>query len=248
MFKKYLNIWLLIISLFIICGGSGPLAAILISKQSHIVTSTSNDWIGFLGSFLGGIAGGMFTLFGVIIAFKLERHDESIKELPQKISTLNLIEAKIRSHKFSNYIEKNKFEDISYFRLLEMYGNDLEVFKREIQSLLEDERKLIKLSSSISTRVFVTLQNYFMSLQAIDEYVSNHLLESPNTPKEIQESYSNILLSIKYHLDSSKITLNNLKEERECFLKLVHGQKDAKNIDTQFKHEYLKNLIQKPNK
>jgi len=44
------------------------------------------DW--FLGSFSKGIAGGLFTLVGVIVAFKLQKVFENLSKLPQKCSNL----------------------------------------------------------------------------------------------------------------------------------------------------------------
>ncbi|WP_277506200.1 MULTISPECIES: putative phage abortive infection protein [unclassified Paenibacillus] len=49
--------------------------------------SNSNDWIGFLGSYLGGIFGGLFTLLGVLITIRKQDEQNHKMEMIQYDNT-----------------------------------------------------------------------------------------------------------------------------------------------------------------
>ncbi|MED3656468.1 putative phage abortive infection protein [Heyndrickxia sporothermodurans] len=86
LFKELLKNWyfrlLVIFSLVVV-----PLfLSWFVSKDNFLWfnLSTSNDWIGFLGSYVGGIIGGLFTLLGVLLTLKKQNEQDSKLEVKQK--------------------------------------------------------------------------------------------------------------------------------------------------------------------
>jgi phosphotransferase system glucose/maltose/N-acetylglucosamine-specific IIC component len=240
-FKKHP---ILIIFVLLLCLVSGPITSFLMSKDFNLITTTSNDWIGFLGSIWGGIIGGLFTLFGVLIAFSLSKDEKDMAELPQKISYLSFFENTIRDQMFSNYVDKEKFnqsiKDLG--QLKRILSTNLEKFKQEINKVLNLEEELTSKSATVNTKVFANLQNYFKSVHLIKKYVDKNLCGPISTSSDVTNIYKEILLCIQYHYDITNITIDNLKNERKIFLQIMHGQENVKQIETQFSHEFLKKI------
>lgn len=83
--KKYWKEFLLwtIMVVFII-----PLGLAFLLRFDFIITVVSSDWIGFWGSYLGGIIGGMVTLF---VLFKTLQDNRELQRKEQRISFCNEI-------------------------------------------------------------------------------------------------------------------------------------------------------------
>lgn len=134
-FKQYIKI-LSISLIFIILLPT--ITALLVSI--HIIDiNTNNDWIGFYGSYLGSILGGIVTLFGIKITLENEKNKEQIKKQEQIMPNIVL---RLKPCLNSN---SNEYLNVEVISMGEgnAYNAKLYYFKNKIYSigtLIKDER------------------------------------------------------------------------------------------------------------
>ncbi|PID23395.1 hypothetical protein [Sporosarcina sp. P7] len=68
---------------------------------------TSNDWIGFMGSFIGSLIAGVLTLGGVYLTIKEQRVESMIEKFPKKLQQLDNIYEFFNSEEIGNIKKHN---------------------------------------------------------------------------------------------------------------------------------------------
>ena len=118
LFKELFKNWyfrlLIIFSLLIV----PLLLSWFVSKDNFLwfELTTSNDWIGFLGSYVGGIIGGLFTLLGVLLTLKKQHEQDSKLEEKQAEQ-----DKKIATYQYENTL----------FRLIDLQNESINQIKIE---------------------------------------------------------------------------------------------------------------------
>ncbi|MBT2764094.1 hypothetical protein [Paenibacillus sp. ISL-20] len=80
---------ILIFLLIILCVVPFLTNILMIIPNHLIKVDTSNIWIGFFGSYFGGVISGLFTLIGVLMAIKREQMNKTLDDFGIKARMLD---------------------------------------------------------------------------------------------------------------------------------------------------------------
>lgn len=243
---KYMK-WVLITLVILILIPLG--LGCLIPIKSRIPNfSQSNDWIGFLGSYTGGILGGLCTL---VVMYFTRKDTRDIQE-ENKALTLKIQEE-------NNYNLKKQFTD-ELIKLIADYITDINKYfydqdlkyanqtydkfnkKKEHKCVLDDPKELKKLSDSVSEDKKVIIKytevinseapkiNREKSINIY--YILDMRLRNINGAEKIWESLYRIHNDLCYLEEDT----NRYEKEKE-FQKEIEN---LKNLTVQFIENYLK--------
>ncbi len=243
---KYIKLVLITLGVLILI----PFAlGYLISIKSIIPNfSQSNDWIGFLGSYTGGILGGLCTL---VVMYFTRKDTRDIQE-ENKALTLKIQEE-------NNYNLKKQFTD-ELIKLIADYITDINKFfcdqylkyanqtynkfnkKKEHKCILDDPKELEKLSSLVSEDKKIII-NYTEEIKneipKINReksvniyYILDMRLKNINGTEQIWESINRIHNNL-CHLEEDT---NRYEREKE----FQNEIDNLKNLTMQFIENYLK--------
>ncbi|SES10202.1 putative phage abortive infection protein [Salipaludibacillus aurantiacus] len=187
----------------------------------------NNDWISFLGSYLGGIFGGLFTLFGVLI---------TIKKQEQQGKKVDLFQ----------------FEN-SLFRLLSLKNESVNNIEFEVN---QKERVKGKMGFEWISReideIFNGLLNEEYKKYGVDVEIDLEYHIINQTITELYSKYGTILahyfINVSYILESiSQLEENSLKVNYTSILKAQLSQAELKVIFyhsiVPVGHDLLYNLV-----
>ncbi|SEB10690.1 hypothetical protein [Paenibacillus sp. 276b] len=194
---------------------------ILMIIPNHLMTvDTSNVWIGFFGSYFGGLISGLFTLVGVLMAIKREQINKTLDDFGIKARMLDELIHEI-DMKFAIGIDK-----------LNDPANDVEFvnLETEFDAIIFNElRETKKFSSEINADAYYVMLDFQKKLtciyQELYEKVLNYVMDSVNNNKLIGEeefrSYFNRELVVFHSSDFYDlhneiiIELNDIRKKLE---------------------------------
>ena len=209
---------------------SAPLAKFLLGHYFS-VTSSSNDWIGFAGNILGGILGGITTLFGVIYAFALERKKAIRDAIPNKILSLYYLKEELTKHKFTRSYNLSTTKQESL--------NNASSFLNELEGFTANKTKILENASQVDTDIFTIFDNYFKSIRIIDFRIKSVI---ENKDSETQQSINTqIGKATLFHTFVVEKAIEKTNESITKYIEEFHKKKKSKKLLAELdNHDYLR--------
>ncbi|MCU4836825.1 hypothetical protein OCF61_28915 [Bacillus cereus] len=196
-------------------------------------------WFGYWGSIIGGILGGIFTLGGVIIAFWLDKNNEYIEELPNKVVNIQNIKDIVLNHQFKLI----QFDPNRSNQIVEEVENNTNLFFTDINVFLENKKELFYQASRVDTDIFNAVQSYCYTLDIIKKRVKRVNKTEVNnkiTEESISNVYNEILEAKEYHKDMLEELGKLLNNKEEFYLDYLYKSGKSEEIIKVFnKHPYL---------
>lgn len=236
----------------IIIGGIWGLLAIvaipwlleyLIYRNSYVSVLSNETWSGFLGSYLGGIIGGLFTLLAVYFTTKQTRLIQSKIEQQQAQDRLNFEKKEREKYVNSIYEYTGKFlTNITTFYYNTQYHANKESYIEETEKKLKIcEDKLMSLYKSIEGISIPGNGLYTKTQQEIDtanleRIVYNRRLDNLN--ESINRHPADRSIAIEC-LNILKLLLNSNNDAEKLLNKItsihddLHFKKDYKWIESE---------------
>jgi hypothetical protein len=175
-----------IIISFLTSTGSPDFIEILFKLQ------TNNDWIGFWGSYIGGVIGGLFTLIGVWLALKLENIKKERETIPNKVLELNTLKDLIIDFTYHEFIVK--YEKAS--KVSDDTIGKLEFINEYLEKQLSHEGKILSVSVSINAEVFAYTNMYLTELRLLTMVIKKELLKLKHNGKLNEKLQPDALFTI----------------------------------------------------
>lgn len=136
----------------------------LMFQGSWKVAGSNSDWIGFFGSYIGAIFGGLITLLGVKLTIDAQEKRIKLDNYPRKIRIIHGMIKKLNI--LNDYlVNRERGEKFLY---------DEEFIKKQIDELLDEASIIDNLVFSnilsLETKVIDILLNKYQKCIIIDEY------------------------------------------------------------------------------
>ncbi len=158
---------------------------------------TNNDWISFYGSYLGGIIGGLFTLFGVMLTINKNDKQRKRTDIFQFENTFFKLISLHNNLAQDITIQKDAEEKISGRDALKWFSNEL---KNKYKTSIEEDYKTYDVDITLSVK-------YRIIKQVFEQMFNKH----ENSLSHYIRTFSNILKTINdvnnkdYYIDYTSI-------------------------------------------
>ncbi|MGB6127255.1 MAG: hypothetical protein WBG30_00765 [Psychrilyobacter sp.] len=202
---------------------------------------SNSEWIGFLGSYLGGILGASATIFGIYIVYNLERFEEKrglkiyLSDIFRKntenkekiiINLFNNLKLKQSSLKFIS--TKLYEENLLKIYKLKNYNKINELFDLQIE--LEKKRNEI-------TPYLIETDLIFKEIDLINKFFSN--TENTELKKSLKE-LNKVIFLLNYCLSSKQ---NNMEIDKKNYY--ITKFPYTKEIFEAFEEENIEDILDK---
>nr|WP_277874680.1 putative phage abortive infection protein [Mesobacillus harenae] len=184
--------------------------------------TTSNDWISFSGSYLGGIIGGLFTLLGVLLTLK-RQNEQYIKTQENQLEQ----DKKVSTYQFENTL----------FRLIDLQNESINHLKLEnhVGEWVVGKQAFDWLTSEVEQiKDEILIEDFKEYGIKIDEQIGYHLIK-----KAYGEIYSKYGYSLDHYIRNIIFILKSIKTVeshhlKENYLSILKAQLTQSELQTIF--------------